>query len=233
MQALEQPLGEENQDPGETDFAPEKIIDALTTQLGYQDDTWWAMADSCIEWAEIFRRKKAQAKKLGIKFYPDVDHASLLNTSPWKWLSAEVGRAPKTLSDWARTAKTFPPMFRFTHDHVMTFLHHQICASQSDPIYWIEQCRKNDWSVKDLKEAIAAQAGKETKDPCPMLERRWCLQWMKMVPKEECDSCYRNAPTVAEEPTVYGEYTEVIEPKQLPPHPAELTAPDDYQEPIA
>lgn len=76
----------------------------------------------------------------------------------------EVGVSPRQVaSDWGlsastvrtlvRVARTFPPNQR---SPVLSFSHYRIAASTANPAEWVARAEDQQWSTRDLQDAIRA-----------------------------------------------------------------------------
>jgi hypothetical protein len=118
----------------------------------------------------------------------------------WTQLSQEVGYAPKTIEQWAYTAKMFPeagpdqPWRRRSHDEYLTFWHHLLVAYTDDPLRWLELAEERMMSLAELRAAMREEktAGDATCVYRNDIKAIYCKRQTKTVEAEECESCVWN-----------------------------------------
>lgn len=69
-----------------------------------------------------------------------------------KDLAASIGVSSTYINDLARTFAAFPE--EYVRNKEMSFTIHKICAKTNDPEYWLEEAEKNQYSSRQLQEAI-------------------------------------------------------------------------------
>ncbi|NLY43027.1 MAG: DUF1016 domain-containing protein, partial [Clostridiaceae bacterium] len=78
-----------------------------------------------------------------------------------KSIASAIGCSSSLIRKMIRTFNAFPkPEDRIP---VLSFRHHQIAAYKSDPKDWINKAANNEWSTRQLQEAITASIGPEVK----------------------------------------------------------------------
>ncbi len=67
-------------------------------------------------------------------------------------IASQIGVSSVYVNDLARTFAAFPdPSYRSLE---LSFSHHKIAAKTDNPQYWLEQCEANQWSTRQLTDAI-------------------------------------------------------------------------------
>jgi len=75
-------------------------------------------------------------------------------------LASSIGCSAVYINDLARTFGAFPdPTARNIE---LTFSHHKLCAKSDSPEYWLNMAEQNQWSTRQLQDAIK---GKKKDDP--------------------------------------------------------------------
>ncbi len=88
---------------------------------------------------------------------------------PAKTIGSDVGWSGRYVTMLAKTFECFPEPGDRAQDQ--TFSLHQVCASTSDPVGWLDKALENAWSVRELKRAIAE--GKPNLSPLEQAEKAW------------------------------------------------------------
>jgi hypothetical protein len=113
-----------------------------------------------------------------------------------KQLASSVPRSLKTLESYRHTALTFPPDQRILD---IQFSIHRIAAYTDHPQEWLQRAADNQWSAKQLKEAIILETGRISLRCAYRVA--YCLKMKKtlMDGRSQCALCQERCQTVSEE----------------------------------
>lgn len=83
-------------------------------------------------------------------------------------IAGDVGYSGRHVSQLCKTFAAFPTEDTRALD--LTYSHHQVAATSSEPSYWIEQALINGWSVREMQ---AAMKGEAVRDPLEDAQKLW------------------------------------------------------------
>lgn len=85
-------------------------------------------------------------------------------------VASDIGMSAGQVSRLLRTLRAFPDPASRSDMPGMTFSHHRLAATTENPAYWLAQAEAEQWSTRDLEEAIK-QA--HAADPQAEAARQW------------------------------------------------------------
>ncbi len=87
---------------------------------------------------------------------------------PAKTIAGDIGYSGRYISMLVKTFEAFPEEDSRAQD--LTYSHHQLASTTSEPGFWIDQAVKNGWSTRELQEAMT---GTDIADPLTKAQRLW------------------------------------------------------------
>ena len=74
-------------------------------------------------------------------------------------IGSQLGCSSVYVNELARTYGAFPDPTARSQE--LTFSHHKLCAKSDDPEYWLNMAEQNQWSTRQLQDAIKGKSEKD------------------------------------------------------------------------